>query len=213
MTLQPSTFITMDNTIPRIFSPNKSHWIYQRFGKENTNPSVAHIYAEMGLLGHDGWDWMVSCKNSTAITGGQCEPLYCNVDGYSTITYIQKDVKYGFGIMALDQNNNYKHLWWHFDSINPQLKVGSRLEAGVFLGIAGNTGNSTGAHCHQALYSYEAGDNGYKGAIDMTPFYTPIFILDHLLTMQKTIGVIEQFKSLIPNFQEIINKIKKGFSR
>lgn len=179
----------------KIYRPCKTNLISQKFG-ENLNP----YYKEHGMLGHEGYDFSVSCKNNKAKTGGQCENVYCNIegDGQMTIIYIQKDVGMGFGLMAIDENWN-KFLWWHFDSINPALVVGSKINPGDLLGIAGNTGVSTGAHCHFQYNPYGANpNNGYEGAVDIIQWFDNRFILD----IEKQIGIIKQTILLI---QQVIN--------
>lgn len=197
----------------RIFRCVRKNLIVQGYGPSKTQKSLIPLYNSLDLPAHDGLDFAVDCKDYSVKVGGQCENVYCDIDGYATITYIQKDVKGGFGIIAQDQDKNFKHLWWHFDSINPLLKVGSIIRAGDLLGVAGTTGKSTGPHVHRATYMYGMEDNGYNGALDPELWYTNIFILDYLQTMNNSISVIEKFKSIIPNFQDIIDKIKKGFLR
>lgn len=176
--------------------------ITQGFGKDKTVPALLPIYQSMGLLGHDGTDFMVKCENSLAKTGGQCEMVYCDLEDGATITYIQKDVKSGYGIIAIDKDGD-KHLWWHLDSINPVLGVGQRIESGTLLGQAGNTGQSTGAHLHRAYYRYDENyNNGYHGATDMTPYFVNIFILDVISNLQGQISIL----------QKIINFFKKWVS-
>lgn len=169
----------------------------QGYGKENTLPSMIPMYQSLGLLGHDGWDWAVTCKDHQVKHGGKCEPIYCDIDGYATITYIQKDDAYGWGINALDQDGIHKHCYWHFDTISPELSVGSRIEGGMMLGLAGNTGYSTGAHLHRGLYEYGQEGNGYHGAIDITPYYQPIFIKDLIDNLTTQISIMQQIINFI----------------
>lgn len=120
----------------------------------------------------------------------------------ANITYIQKDVKSGFGIICIDKDGD-KHLWWHFDSINPDLKEGNRIESGDLLGVAGNTGLSTGAHLHRGYYRWDENyDNGFHGATDMTPYFQNIFINDLIANLQGQIGIFQQ---IINIFKKIIN--------
>jgi len=181
----------------KIYRCVKSNLLSQGFGEANTKPSLLYIYESLGLLGHDGFDWAVKCQNNFVKTGGQCENVYCDLVDGATITYIQKDVKNGYGIVAIDKEGD-KHLWWHFDSISPALKVGDRIESGDLLGVGGNTGNSTGAHVHRAYYRYdEDPNNGYHGATDMTPYMKNIFILDELKNMQEQVGLLQQLVNLL----------------
>ena len=191
----------------KIYYALKPTSLNQGFGKEHTAQALLATYQSLGLSGHDGMDWSTVCKDDHIKTGGQCLPVYCDIDGYATITFIQKDITYGSGIIALDQDGDHKHLWWHFDIINPDLKVGDRIEGGELLGISGNTGISTGAHLHRGLYSFsEPYANGYHGAIDPTPFYSPIFILDYIQTLQNKISILQKLIALYTALKNLLKK-------
>ena len=180
----------------KIYRAVKSNLLRQGFGLENTFPALLPLYQSLGLKGHDGWDWMVTCKDYSVQLGGQCEKVYCDLAEGATITYIAKDVKTGFGIIAIDTDGD-KHLWWHFDSIRSDLIVGSKINGGDVLGVAGNTGYSTGAHLHRGYYRYdEPYDNGYHGAVDMTPYFQNIFILDFITQLQQKIGILQMLINL-----------------
>jgi hypothetical protein len=161
------------------------------------------LYKSLGLLGHDGFDFMNNCKDNSLKHGGQCQPVYCNVegDGDLIVSYIQKDDINGWGIIAVDQNWN-KFLWWHFDTFNPILVVGTKLISGMLIGNSGNTGISTGAHCHFGWYPYGADKaNGYGGASDPTPYYDNRFILD----IENQISII---RKLILLYQQLVSIFK-----
>jgi len=180
----------------KIYRAIKTDVLRQGFGVANTSPLVLPIYQSMGMLGHDGWDWQLKCKDNCVQLGGQCEPIYCDLADGATITYIQKDVKNGFGVIALDKDGD-KHLWWHLDSINPDLCVGDRVESGDLLGIGGNTGVSTGAHLHRGYYRYnEDYNNGYHGATDMTPYFADIFIKDLITNLESQVGILQKIINL-----------------
>ena len=186
----------------KIYSAMPRPVISQGFGEANTAPSMLAYYQSIGLKGHDGIDFRVTCENYIVKVGGKCEPLYCDIDGSATITYISTDIGAGYGIVAADEDGEHKHLWWHFDSINPDLKVGSVISGGTLLGIAGNTGNTTGAHLHRGLYAYsEPYTNGYHGAVDPTPFFVPIFINDYITTLTQEIGILQKIINL---FKQIL---------
>lgn len=174
----------------KIYRPTKTNLLRQLFGEKNTFPSVMPLYKKLGLLGHNGLDFMVRCKDDQIIHGGQCEPIYMNVIGVGDITviYVQTDDKGGYGINAIADNGD-KFCWWHFDSIAPGIRVGTKLTFGQELGIAGNTGMSTGAHLHFGWYpANESKDNGYTGAADPMPYYDNRFCLD----IKTQIGIIQK---------------------
>ena len=184
----------------KIYRCLRNNSITQKFGVENTHSSVLPVYLAMGLKGHEGFDMAANCVNYNVKIGGQCEPVYYDVDISAKITYMQKDVKDGFGIIAVseDKDGFMKHLWWHFDSINPKLIVGSIIESGDFLGIAGTTGSSTAPHVHRGLYPFtEPYNNGYHGAVSIEPHFTNIFILDIIENLKTKVGILEKLISLI----------------
>lgn len=183
---------------PRLFRPIKRDWITQGFGKVNTMPSLLPIYQSLGLQGHDGIDFAVSCKDNFVKHGGQCENVYCNIDADLEITYIQKDDDKGWGIIACTPDKKYKYLWWHFDVINPLLYVGAKLSSGDLLGTSGDTGISTGAHVHFGFYPYtESYDNGYKGAASPEPYFENVFVLDKINNLYAIIAVLQKIINLI----------------
>lgn len=186
----------------KIYSPNKLHWVNQRFGRLNTIPAMLPLYESLGLQGHDGFDFAVNCKDNSLPHGGQCEPIYCNIegDGELTVTLVQKDDKYGWGINVIDEKWN-KFCFWHFDYFIPTLVVGTKLKPGDIIGYSGNTGYSTGAHLHFGWYPYGADYNaGYHGAEDPAPYYDNRFILD----IEKQIGIIQRLIELYKAVIEII---------
>lgn len=182
-----------------IYRAIKTNLLTQKFGRENTVPALLPLYESLGLLGHDGWDWIVNCKDGMAKHGGKCEEIYFDTNGSATISYIQKDDTYGFGINLVDEDGEHKHCFWHFDIINPALKVGDKVESGDLLGVAGNTGKSTAAHLHRGLYRYGEQQNGYHGAIDIAPFYIPIFIKDLVSNLEQQVGLLQKIINLLLN--------------
>ena len=53
---------------------------------------------------------------------------------------------------------NYSFIYYHFDSIDSNLKVGDYVQAGQMLGYMGSTGNSTGFHLHYKIKNPSGGD-------------------------------------------------------
>lgn len=188
----------------KIYRPCKLNHISQTFGPEGTQPSMIPAYNALGLTAHNGIDFNVCCKDHQVIHGGQCESIYMNVLGADlTVSSFQEDDKGGYGINAVDENGN-KYCWWHFDYLNPFIEVGYKLTFGEELGVAGNTGMSTGAHLHFGYYPALANkNNGYGGAEDSMPFYDSRFCLD----IKTQVGILQK---LIELYLAIINIIKSG---
>jgi hypothetical protein len=186
----------------KIYRPVRTSLISQTFGKAGTSPSLIPLYNSLGLEAHNGIDFVVKCADNQVVHGGHCEPVYMNVVGVNlTVSSFQKDDKNGFGINAVDEKGN-KFCWWHFDVLNPSIAVGRKLTFGEELGIAGNTGMSTGAHLHFGYYPATANKNNlYGGAEDPMPYYDNRFCLD----IKTEIGLIQK---LIEIYQAILNIIK-----
>lgn len=53
---------------------------------------------------------------------------------------------------------NYTFIYYHFDSIDSNLKIGDYVQTGQFLGYMGSTGNSTGFHLHIKIKNPSGGD-------------------------------------------------------
>src|SRR5258708_2317229 len=110
----------------KIYRPVKSNLLSQGFGVGQTKAELIPMYNSLGLKAHEGFDWVVECVDRTVKHGGQCEQVYCDLDGRATIIIIQKSDEFGYGILARseDQDGIFDHFWGHFDIINPDLKVG-----------------------------------------------------------------------------------------
>lgn len=53
---------------------------------------------------------------------------------------------------------NYRFIYYHFDSVDSNLRVGDHVQAGQMLGYMGSTGNSTGYHLHYGIKNPSGGD-------------------------------------------------------
>jgi hypothetical protein len=156
----------------KIYSPLPACFFVQGYGIKGTAPSMMKAYQDIGLkYGHNGLDWGAICKDNQVHHGGQCEPVYMNVAGVGDLTVItvKKEDNGGHGINARAANGDI-FCWWHFDIIDPTIYVGCKISFGQRLGISGNTGMSTGAHCHFGWYPAIGGDPEMKGAADPTPY-------------------------------------------
>ena len=133
--------------------------VSQRFGGN------AAAYARFGIAGHNGIDLAIPERT----------PLRCiaNTEG-KVVEAAWSDV--GNRCPALgkwikvehEPNEQYPHgyctLYAHMDQ--PELNVGMSVSPGQYIGLSGNTGNSTGPHLHLGLQPLPRADNGYGGYVD-----------------------------------------------
>ena len=199
----------------------KTNFVSQGYGIKNTAPSLLPLYNKYNLVAHNGIDYAVSCQDNSAKKGGLCESVYYDVDCAGEVVFIELNESFGLRIDIITESNGeiFKHRWCHFDSINPTLKVGDTIETGYLLGIAGNTGVSTGAHVHTDIKKLEKdvyGNyyekeplNGYGGCCDPTPYLDNRFVLDVLDNLKAQIGVLQKMIEAYNKILELF-KIKVG---
>ncbi|MCD6342593.1 MAG: M23 family metallopeptidase [Spirochaetaceae bacterium] len=60
---------------------------------------------------------------------------------------------YGYRVMVRHVNH-YDTMYAHFSRIAPGIRPGVQVEQGQIIGYSGNTGNSTGPHCHYEVHYY-----------------------------------------------------------
>jgi hypothetical protein len=184
----------------RIFQSFKDSIISQGFGKENTSTdsTIVKWYHDLNLLGHNGWDW----RGKTMWSSGQ--PIYwdCDIEGEVTDIFTTPTQGCGVYINTSDQDGQFMHVFWHMQP-NIQCKL-RKIQSGQLIGYLDNTGQyTTGPHLHRGLYKLPRDmANGYGGAVDIQPFYSPIFILVYLNMM----GQITIITKLISFFRELIDK-------
>lgn len=124
---------------------------------------------------HNGYD-LVGWPNVTCSCGKadyECKCAAAKVDGkykypqkmlYSTtpgeVIYAgwqnSSNHQDGFGLYICIKSStpgqtNYYHYFGHMCEIAPNIKKGSKVENGTFLGIEGSTGSSTGRHVHYEI--------------------------------------------------------------
>lgn len=139
------------------------HYKSQGFGE---NPY--HInYKQFGLKDHNGDDY---CPHD-----GQSHEVYAADDWQVAEIYRKLDYGYGYGVALLHKWGRTKY--GHFRELpctadGQLLRVGQKGRCGDQIGWSGNTGNSTALHVHFGVYPLgEPYNNGYKGAVDPTPYY------------------------------------------
>lgn len=132
------------------------------------------FYPSIGMKGHSGLDF-------AAYSG---EPVF-HAGTYDGILKIEKDFQGGIGVDVVSKNkielkDGYygyvKTRYWHLKA--PVGWDGKEIKFGEQIGLADNTGASSGDHLHFGLKkcdkygnAIEKG-NGYNGAIDPLPYMT-----------------------------------------
>ncbi len=137
-------------------NPLEQITINQGFG---TNPE---LYKKFGLKGHHGIDFKT-------ISPGDSK-------GHKKVFAVMKGVV--LQAAKNDNNGNFVRLvhdkgsqtvYLHLDSI--KVAQGQTVDAGVVLGVAGNTGFSSGPHLHFGYRAPNFNENdGYMGYTDPAPF-------------------------------------------
>ena len=168
----------------RLYYPVKPYSITQAFGQ--CDPQVCKYYKEvLGLNGHNGDDVVAS-------TG---TPIRAAHDG--TVVFAGEDGSAGYGVVVrTDEMYDYKgasmyfkSIYWHLLKTGIQVRAGQKVKTGDVIGLADSTGISLGSHLHFGLkpvYQGEASwqwlnteqDNGFKGAVDSTPYWVGMFAED-----------------------------------
>jgi murein DD-endopeptidase MepM/ murein hydrolase activator NlpD len=109
------------------------------------------------LSGNDYWSGHLGID----IAAGEGAPIYAADSG--VVTMAQGGDNYGYGnVIQIDHGNGYSTVYAHLSVIG--VGVCQSVYAGQWIGSAGSTGNSTGAHLH-----FEVRENG--------GFINPWFVL------------------------------------
>jgi murein DD-endopeptidase MepM/ murein hydrolase activator NlpD len=152
-------------------------------------------YKEMGLIAHNGIDFVAS----------RGEPILWNgYDVEGRVVKLSTEPNEGLGVVVIteDEEGRFKHIFWHLKEI--KCKVGQKLSSGDLIGTIDSTGFSTGDHLHWGLKRADKNNktidynNGYKGAIDPEKYFTNIYIGDTmnllanwLLSLKKLVELIK----------------------
>lgn len=133
----------------------------QSFGNKlllkDANGNVVDVYAQFGLLGHNGADWALPSMT----------PVLSGANGW--VSEIAEDPS-GYGRYLKVVHDGFFTLYAHLNNI--AVKAGDRVIAGQLIAYSNNSGNSTGPHLHFGVAPCDAGgkktesDNGYSGYID-----------------------------------------------
>jgi murein DD-endopeptidase MepM/ murein hydrolase activator NlpD len=121
-------------------------------GTSSTNQSAC----SGGAVGGGGFVWPVDSHSLSGndywpghlgidLAAGQGAPVYAADSG--VVTMAQGGYNYGYGnVIQIDHGNGYSTVYAHLSSIGVSLCAS--VSAGQWIGAAGNTGNSQGAHLH-----------------------------------------------------------------
>lgn len=121
------------------------------------------IYGQFNLAGHEGVDIQAPTNSR----------IFAVADG--RVSVVETDPHaHNYGIhVRIEHADGYQTIYAHFKQA--QVRVGQQVKAGEQIGIANNTGNSTGPHLHISLKKQGAQLSGYPaGYIDPTPFLAPL---------------------------------------
>ena len=93
------------------------------------------------LSGNDYWSGHLGID----IAAGEGQPVYAADSG--VVTMATGGYNYGYGnVIQIDHGNGYSTVYAHLSTIG--VSVCSSVSSGQWIGAAGNTGNSQGAHLH-----------------------------------------------------------------
>ena len=214
-----------------IYRPLKTNWITQAYGenraciKTRVNGSIVYpttivsknkvcpigfkdFYKAIGYKGHTGQD------NSA----WHREGIYFPADYVSkwyAMNEIDRDGGIGVDIISESPVLDGKHIklrFWHLDA--SLVYDGQSVVFGQKIGLAGNTGASSGTHLHWSMKFVDKDgqtidrDNGYAGAVDFAPYHDNVFVLDVLDLKEKALTVIDLGRKVIKEVQIFINKLK-----
>lgn len=164
------------------------------------------FYHAIGLKGHNGEDWNT----------WHGEPIYFPVEA-DTTWHIKSaaDNDGGLGVDVVSDTpildgQRVKFRFWHLK--NTALAEGAPVELGQLIGYADSTGASTGDHLHWSMKFVDKNgntlnkDNGYSGAIDFTPYYENVFVLDVLQVKAEALKAIDLANKVVLELKAFINK-------
>jgi hypothetical protein len=161
-----------------IRKPLKYCILTQDFGMNYVN-----FYKELGLDGHNGID--LKCYENQ---------VFAPFDGVVTYGGVYSDGGIGIEMVSDYAENNiqFKSFFYHLKSMGADVKPGQHFIGGQPMAISDNTGKyTTGNHLHFGLKQVNTMgntlnyNNGYKGAIDPTPYLVNDF---YLLPVDKKYG-------------------------
>jgi murein DD-endopeptidase MepM/ murein hydrolase activator NlpD len=134
------------------FWPTEHCVITQAFG---SNPK---FYADYGLPGHEGIDLRAPAGSA----------IYSVAPG--TVRAVHANLSHPYGLhVRIDHADGYQTIYAHLT--RSMVAAGDTVLGGQQIGVAGSTGNSTGAHLHLTLKQADSQTPGYPpGVIDPWPY-------------------------------------------
>ena len=135
-----------------LLMPFTGDWpITQEFGER------PEVYGQWGLLGHNGRDWGIPTGIPIlAPLAGECR-VFWDAGGYGENVEVYFDG--GHVILA------------HGIRGSTRVRNGQVVQAGDHLFNNNSTGFSSGPHLHLGLKLDGHEDNGYRGAVDPSPYF------------------------------------------
>ena len=135
--------------------PVDNRIVNRRFGE------FPELYKQFGLPGHEGID----------LYADHGDNIYAAADGRVSMAGHPNKHPYGMHIRIKHQvgSTTFETVYAHLTQINVQ--VGQQVKAGEVIGLADNTGNSTGSHLHLTLKITGKSTPGYPaGIVDPLPY-------------------------------------------
>ena len=155
------------------------------FGDKLLDPQEKDLYAQFGLLGHDGLDFEMPIGT----------PVY-SVDG-GTVVMAGGQI---YGTTVVIQHSWGRSYYGHLSKVN--VALGQTITKGQEIALSGNTGITTGPHLHFSI-KLNANDpnNGYYGKIDPSSYLG----LSNNQTVLGTSTISDTIKAIVWNVD-----VKKG---
>lgn len=100
-------------------------------------------------------------------------PVIAAADG--TLSKIESSGYFGKTVEITHEGDQFKTLYAHLKGYADGLEVGHKVGRGEIIGYVGNTGRSTGAHLHYAVYDIEKEEwvNPINYILDQQPTFSP----------------------------------------
>lgn len=121
-----------------------------------------------GQEGHTGWDWLLwrgtpvfAVADGEVVSAGVLPPFFCPLPGFMRTVSDQIAVEI---LVSAPDGTRFRVGYHHLDRVD--VRVGQRVVAGQQLGLAGNTGCSTGPHLHFEVIRLDGTNSGAPAWVD-----------------------------------------------